>query len=179
MDAVPVTLGQEAGGWATQVRYGMQRLQACLPRLAELPIGGSAVGSGLNVPEGFGAAVVAELVESGAGAEIARSRRQEVRNRQRLARTLLCVDPANSDPAAPHIWLQLPDPWRREDFARELLNRGVRVSPADAFAVARGDIPHAVRVCICSTERADTLEQGLRTVADLLRDPLATSGAVV
>ncbi|MFD1147102.1 class II fumarate hydratase [Saccharothrix hoggarensis] len=61
MDAVPVTLGQEAGAWATQVRYGIERLTSSLPRLAELPIGGTAVGSGLNAPAGFGAAVSAEL----------------------------------------------------------------------------------------------------------------------
>ncbi|MDQ3404029.1 MAG: class II fumarate hydratase [Actinomycetota bacterium] len=61
MDAVPVTLGQEAGAWAAQVRYGVERLQSTLPRLGELPIGGTAVGSGLNAPDGFGAAVSAEL----------------------------------------------------------------------------------------------------------------------
>jgi fumarate hydratase, class II len=61
MDAVPITLGQEAGAWATQVRYGVERLTSSLPRLAELPIGGTAVGSGLNAPAGFGAAVSAEL----------------------------------------------------------------------------------------------------------------------
>ncbi len=61
MDAVPITLGQEAGGWAAQARYGGDRLRAVLPRLAELPIGGTAVGTGLNAPAGFGAAVVEEL----------------------------------------------------------------------------------------------------------------------
>ncbi|NUS64162.1 MAG: class II fumarate hydratase [Saccharothrix sp.] len=61
MDAVPITLGQEAGAWATQVRYGVERLTSSLPRQAELPIGGTAVGSGLNAPAGFGAAVSAEL----------------------------------------------------------------------------------------------------------------------
>jgi fumarate hydratase class II len=61
MDAVPITLGQQAGGWASQVEYGVQRVEGCLPRLAELPIGGSAVGSGLNTPDGFGTEVVAEL----------------------------------------------------------------------------------------------------------------------
>jgi fumarate hydratase class II len=61
MDAVPITLGQEAGGWASQARYGVERLASCLPRLAELPIGGTAVGTGLNAPVGFGAAVVAHL----------------------------------------------------------------------------------------------------------------------
>jgi fumarate hydratase class II len=64
MDAVPVTLGQEAGAWAAQVRYSVERLQASVPRLAELPIGGTAVGSGLNAPEGFGAAVAAELASA-------------------------------------------------------------------------------------------------------------------
>ena len=62
MDAVPVTLGQEAGAWAAQVRYGIERLRDSLPRLGELPIGGTAVGSGLNAPMGFGAAVAEELV---------------------------------------------------------------------------------------------------------------------
>jgi fumarate hydratase class II len=61
MDAVPITLGQEAGGWAAQVGYGVERLRACLPRLAELPIGGTAVGTELNAPQGFAKAVVAEL----------------------------------------------------------------------------------------------------------------------
>nr|WP_042190096.1 class II fumarate hydratase [Kibdelosporangium sp. MJ126-NF4]CEL19088.1 Fumarate hydratase class II [Kibdelosporangium sp. MJ126-NF4]CTQ95110.1 Fumarate hydratase class II (EC 4.2.1.2) [Kibdelosporangium sp. MJ126-NF4] len=61
MDAVPITLGQEAGAWAAQVRYGIERLNASLPRLAELPIGGTAVGSGLNAPANFGALVSAEL----------------------------------------------------------------------------------------------------------------------
>ncbi|MET0236612.1 MAG: class II fumarate hydratase [Kibdelosporangium sp.] len=64
MDAVPITLGQEAGAWAAQVRYGVERLQASLPRLAELPIGGTAVGSGLNAPDDFGALVSAELAKA-------------------------------------------------------------------------------------------------------------------
>ncbi|TDC95903.1 class II fumarate hydratase [Saccharopolyspora aridisoli] len=61
MDAVPITLAQEAGAWAAQVRYGVERLRTGLPRLGELPIGGTAVGSGLNAPEGFGRAVAEEL----------------------------------------------------------------------------------------------------------------------
>ena len=61
MDAVPITLGQEFGGYARQVALGIDRVQAVLPRLGELAIGGTAVGTGLNAPEGFGAAVVAAL----------------------------------------------------------------------------------------------------------------------
>ncbi|WP_433524978.1 class II fumarate hydratase [Nocardia pseudovaccinii] len=64
MDAVPVTLGQEFGGYTRQVAAGMERIMAVLPRLGELPIGGTAVGTGLNAPAGFGAKVVAELVLS-------------------------------------------------------------------------------------------------------------------
>ncbi|MEV4240961.1 class II fumarate hydratase [Nocardia sp. NPDC050408] len=64
MDAVPVTLGQEFGGYTRQVAAGIERMMAALPRLGELPIGGTAVGTGLNAPAGFGAKVVAELVLS-------------------------------------------------------------------------------------------------------------------
>ncbi|GAA1957576.1 class II fumarate hydratase [Kitasatospora viridis] len=63
MDATPVTLGQEFGGYAAQVRYGQERLRATLPRVAELPLGGTAVGTGINTPPGFSAAVIAELAE--------------------------------------------------------------------------------------------------------------------
>ncbi|MDQ1720740.1 MAG: fumarate hydratase, class [Pseudonocardiales bacterium] len=59
MDATPVTLGQEFAGYAAQLRYGIERAQACLPRVAELPLGGTAVGTGINAPAGFAAEVIA------------------------------------------------------------------------------------------------------------------------
>jgi fumarate hydratase class II len=64
MDATPVTLGQEFGGYATQVAYGVERLRSSLPRLAELPLGGTAVGTGINTPPGFAAKVIERLAES-------------------------------------------------------------------------------------------------------------------
>ncbi|OZD49720.1 aspartate ammonia-lyase [Rhodococcus sp. 06-1477-1B] len=64
MDAVPVTLGQEFGGYARQIEAGIERVEATLPRLGELPIGGTAVGTGLNAPDGFGPKVVAALAKS-------------------------------------------------------------------------------------------------------------------
>lgn len=64
MDATPVTLGQEFGGYAAQIRYGVERLRASLPRLAELPLGGTAVGTGINTPPGFSAAVIAEVSDA-------------------------------------------------------------------------------------------------------------------
>lgn len=70
MDAVPVTLGQEFGGYARQIEAGIERVKATLPRLGELAIGGTAVGTGLNAPDGFGAKVVAVLVDQTGIAEL-------------------------------------------------------------------------------------------------------------
>jgi fumarate hydratase class II len=62
-DAVPVRLGQEFGGYAQQIRYGLDRLAAVRPRLAELPLGGTAVGTGLNAHPDFANQVIARLAE--------------------------------------------------------------------------------------------------------------------
>ncbi len=61
MDAMPVTVGQELAGWSAQVRMGIERLQSSLPRLQALTQGGTAVGTGINAPEGFGPRVATEL----------------------------------------------------------------------------------------------------------------------
>ena len=63
MDATPVTLGQVVGGYAAAIRYGVERLQAALPRVAEVPLGGTAVGTGINTPAGFPQRVIALLRE--------------------------------------------------------------------------------------------------------------------
>ncbi len=53
MDATPVTLGQEFGGYAAQIRYGIERVNSSIARVAEVPLGGTAVGTGINTPKGF------------------------------------------------------------------------------------------------------------------------------
>ena len=58
MDAVPITLGQEFGGYATAVEHGAARVRSALDRLGSLPLGGTAVGTGLNAPAGFAAATI-------------------------------------------------------------------------------------------------------------------------
>ncbi|MEE6280731.1 class II fumarate hydratase [Georgenia sp. MJ170] len=63
MDATPVTLGQEFGGYATQVRFGIERIETALPRLAQLALGGTAVGTGINTPDGFAPSVIARVAE--------------------------------------------------------------------------------------------------------------------
>jgi fumarate hydratase, class II len=61
MDATPVMLGQEFSGYAAAVRHGLQRARDVLPDAGELPLGGTAVGTGLNAPSGFARAVIGRL----------------------------------------------------------------------------------------------------------------------
>src|SRR6185437_912268 len=63
MDAVPVTLGQEFGGYAAQVRQGIARVESTLERVGQIPLGGTAVGTGLNTHPEFAARVRARLHE--------------------------------------------------------------------------------------------------------------------
>jgi fumarate hydratase class II len=62
MDATPVTLGQEFSGYASQVRYGIDRVNSILARVGELPIGGTAVGTGINAPADFARGTIEILV---------------------------------------------------------------------------------------------------------------------
>ena len=62
-DAVPLTLGQEFGGYVAQLDADLERIEHALPGLYELAIGGTAVGTGLNAPEGFGRACAAKIAE--------------------------------------------------------------------------------------------------------------------
>jgi len=64
MDATPITLGQEISGWARQAELGIARVEAAMPRLSELAIGGTAVGTGLNTHPEFGARMSVELSAS-------------------------------------------------------------------------------------------------------------------
>ncbi|HEV7957499.1 MAG TPA: class II fumarate hydratase [Marisediminicola sp.] len=66
MDATPVTLGQEFAGYARQMRLGIERIESAIPRVAEVPLGGTAVGTGINTPAGFSQKVIAELAENSA-----------------------------------------------------------------------------------------------------------------
>ena len=73
MDATPVTLGQEFAGFAAQIRYGIERVQSSIPRVAEVPLGGTAVGTGINTPAGFSQRVIALLAQD-AGLPITEAR---------------------------------------------------------------------------------------------------------
>jgi fumarate hydratase class II len=64
MDATPVTFGQEFGGYARQIRLGLDRVATMVPRLAEVPLGGTATGTGINTPSGFSPKVIRILAET-------------------------------------------------------------------------------------------------------------------
>src|SRR4051794_34981809 len=70
MDAVPVTLGQEFGGYAAQIRLGGERIQNALPHVAQIPLGGTATGTGLNTHPEF-AARVRDRIKSDTGVDAA------------------------------------------------------------------------------------------------------------
>ena len=84
MDATPVTLGQEFGGYASQVEDGIARLRDALPRLCVLPLGGTAVGTGINAPKGFARKVVDA---ARASAPACRSRRPRTTSPRRARAT--------------------------------------------------------------------------------------------
>ena len=84
MDAVPVTLGQEFGGYAAQVRQGIARVGSTLDRLGQIPLGGTATGTGLNTHPEFAARV---RDEPRRGDRAARSARPPTRSRRRRRAT--------------------------------------------------------------------------------------------
>lgn len=131
-------------------------------------------------PAHLGTVVAAELIDSGEAGRIAARRRALVAERQALARSILTAfDLSQSDPDVSHLWLPLPDPVRRDDLVRGALERGVKISSADSFAVGRGEVPNAVRVCLLSPDHGWQLEQGLEIVQNLVTCPVTCNDALV
>jgi DNA-binding transcriptional MocR family regulator len=113
------------------------------------------------------AEIAARWIADGSAESILRRKRKEAAARQRLAARILPPQ-ARGHPAAYHLWLHLPKPWRSEGFAEAARQRGVLVTPAAAFAIGRGPAPDAVRVCLGAARDISALERGLRTLAELL-----------
>ena len=114
------------------------------------------------------AAAATRLIDSGAAARLAAARRQEATARQAMARRWLDGPGLMRHPSAYHVWLDLPEPWRREAFVAEARRRGVAVAPAEAFAVGRQPVPHAVRICLSAARDRTRLERALGVLAEIL-----------
>ncbi|HSE76821.1 MAG TPA: PLP-dependent aminotransferase family protein [Alphaproteobacteria bacterium] len=104
----------------------------------------------------------------GSARRMAEWQRQEAIARQAIARRILGHADMATHPAAFHLWLKLPEPWRREEYAAQARRRGVGVAPADAFAVGRAPVPHAVRIGLSAARDRAQLERALGVLAEML-----------
>ncbi len=125
------------------------------------------------------AEVATRWIADGSADRFAEAQRSEDAARQRLARSILPADTVCGHPAAQHLWLVLPEPWRRDDFIAEARRRGVVVTGGDVFAVGRAGAPHAVRLSLCQPRSRDDLVRGLRALADTLAAPEAAMLSIV
>ncbi len=125
------------------------------------------------------AAVASAWIRDGTADALVAARREEARERQAIALERLAGAEVETKPEAYYLWLRLPEPWRGDAFASEARARGVLVTPAEAFAVGRAPVPHAVRLCLGAARTRVELSRGLDAVAGLLRSGAGSGGAVV
>lgn len=114
------------------------------------------------------AEIVSRWIEDGTASAVVARKRAEARARRRIASETLEAFQYRTTPDAYHVWLELPRPWRSEEFALACARRGVSISPAEAFAVGRREHGKAVRISLTGVEGRDELRSGLTIVAEVL-----------
>jgi DNA-binding transcriptional MocR family regulator len=125
------------------------------------------------------AALVSAWIRDGTADALVTDRRREAESRQARARALLSSARFDAHPSGYYLWLHLPEPWRSDSFTAEMRARGVAVSPAEAFVVGRGAVPHAVRLCLGAAPGRADLDRGLTAVADALSAAREAGAAIV
>jgi DNA-binding transcriptional MocR family regulator len=123
-------------------------------------------------------AAAAAWIQDGTADRVIAWKRQEIKARQQLARTIL-GSVVHGAPESQHARLQLPPAWPSEDFVREARQRGVIVTPGREFAVARHDTPNAVRISLGPPSERDSLKKALTTLAEILEDVPQAFGMTV
>jgi DNA-binding transcriptional MocR family regulator len=116
------------------------------------------------------AELATRMVRSGDAARLAAGQREEAKARQAIAARHFAGFEVATHEASFHLWLTLPEPWRREEFTAQARRRRVGVAPAELFAVGRAPVPHAVRVGLTAARNGATLERALSTLAELMRE---------
>lgn len=114
-------------------------------------------------------AVIAEFwIRDGIALKVLEAVRAEAKERQLLARRIFGNIAYRSDPAALHIWMDLPERWPQEQFVKVAAERGVVLRPGHMFALDPQAAPNAIRIVLGSPETRPALERALHTLADLL-----------
>lgn len=113
--------------------------------------------------------IASVLIEEKIAEGVVAWHRREAAERLDLARRIFGVPQLLPKCPSYHLWLPLPSPWRAGEFVEQARLRGVLVSPADAFAVDRNPVPHAVRICLGGIGDRTRLAQGLQSIAEILR----------
>ncbi len=110
--------------------------------------------------------IVCRWIEDGTGERLIAAQREENAARIRIAGERLGRLMPSSHPAAPHLWLRLPPPWRADRFQQEAIGAGVALTTAEPFAVG-GEAPEAIRLCLGAAPSRQLLDKALATIARL------------
>ena len=113
------------------------------------------------------AEIAARWIRDGSADRMLEWKRREACARRRSFDRIVGVE-TDGYPGASHVWLRLPSPWRCADFVAQARQRGVALTPSEAFVVGRAEAPHAVRVCLGTPRTRDEVKRGLAVLADML-----------
>jgi DNA-binding transcriptional MocR family regulator len=108
------------------------------------------------------------LLEENIAERLIERQKEELRQRQALLGQLLARFDVQTHETSTHAWLHLPEQWRGAGFARASRQRGIGVLPADAFAIGREPVLHAVRINVAAARSREDLRRGLEILAELM-----------
>jgi DNA-binding transcriptional MocR family regulator len=136
------------------------------PRLREAAM--ASVRSGGWTASGFAFAATQQMMADGTAAELARLKRIDAQERQRIAAGCLSGFEIQTSPKSYHLWLTLPPHWRSQTFVAAAARRDIALTPSTTFAVSPGHAPNAVRLALAAPP-IEQLAPALRTLAGILR----------
>ncbi|MEM5425443.1 PLP-dependent aminotransferase family protein [Paraburkholderia ferrariae] len=116
------------------------------------------------------AEIAARWIVDGEVDRLVAQQRAQVDARHAIAAEVLADWTYRTDPASPHLWLPLAEPWRAAEFSAALRQAGVLAKTADSFVIGRGSAPHAVRLSLGGARSHEALREGLELLARTLRN---------
>jgi len=123
--------------------------------------------------------VGARLIHGGGADRMALCQREEARARQKIAGRMLDGLDFQTKADCLHLWLSVPEPWRTDDLVSQARARDVIVIPAEAFAVGRGQPPHAIRICLGAVRGRERVEKGLKILREIIdQQPQAATSVI-